>query len=380
MSFTVQDRAIDPTTGRQFSNNPNDGMARVQARKEFDDRLKATRSKFLNVPNSQAQGRLIENDLENENKMTMEKFRSVTPAQAQMLASGKDTAQQVRSRDDERAKFYQNQNAPQSTLHENTLSEPTKPPEVAGDGSMSERLALLARKEKAFSSKMLDLKAQEEKFKAREAEIQSSYIPKQKLVDDPFSVLKDNGLSYDQLTEKLLAQQNGQDPMILDLQSQIKELRDLLSEQKSTVENKEKQSYEQAVEVQRKAVKSLVESDSQFELINATNSHEDVVDMIVKTFKDENVLLSPMEAAQKIEASLMEEAFKLASVNKIKAKLGMPSENLSQAKEVAPKETSTLTNRMQTDSFLPPVKKVRNWQDWRRQAIQTIQNRQDAGR
>lgn len=399
MGFRAQERAVDPNSGRPMQSNPNEDMARIQKRKEFEAKLQATRSKFINVPNAQFTGKLMElGEEEDKSKMTLERFREVTPAMAQYQASGQLSGQQIRDQDDARARFYQEQNnvgmknapaAPLSgqqsgameqkiqNLHENTSDiDPTKSIEVPMDGSMSERLALLARKEKAFSSRLLDLKAQEEKFKAREAEITSSYIPKQKLVDDPFAVLKDSGLSYEQLTEKLLAQQQGVDPLILDMQSQIKRLEEQLSEQRNSVETKEKQSYEQAVQVKRNEVTSLINSDPQFELIKATNSAEDVVQMIVDTFKKDNVLLSPMEAALKIENERTEEIFKLASLSKIKTRLGMPKEVLSPQQEVIPSQSKTLSNEMHTGSQLAQTRKPRNWNEFKTQTLNQIKNRQ----
>lgn len=391
VSFTVQERAMDPSTGRQLI-SPQ-GPQLQNSKKMYEERLRATRNKFINVPNAMFGGPVKELSMEDEEKMTLDKFKSMSPAQVQYEASGKPTVDALRSQDDARAKHYQDQNnvnirhqepvAPKQEMHENTPNvDPIKTPEVTGDGSIAERLALLARKEKAFSSRLLDLKAQEAAIKARETDGQ--FIPKQKLIEDPFSVLKDNGLTYDQLTEKLLAQNGGiQDPVILELQSQVKELREQLLEQKSSVESKEKQSYEQAVDVQRKAVTSLIESDQQFELIKATNSVEDVVQKIVDTFKKDNVLLTPMQAAQEIENLLTEEAFKLASVNKIKARLGMPSEKtkslaeaISQQQEV--REPRTLTNQMQTDALSPPKRRAANWNDWKRQTLEKLNNKQIA--
>lgn len=376
MSFSIQERAKDPSTGRYLNRDGDNQERLAQSRREYEDKLKATRSKFANVPNAAFSNVLSQ--VPEEEKMTLEQFKNMSPAQVQHQTSGKETALSLRESDDARAKHYQDQNNTniKPTNGTEDLLGPTSTPAVTGDGSMAERLALLARKEKAFSTKMLELKAQEEKMKADKASMESSYIPKQKLVDDPFSVLKDNGLTYDQLTEKLLAQNGGvQDPVILELQSQVKELREQLSEQRSSVENKEKQSYEQAVAVQRHAVTSLLDSDPQFEMIKATNSHEDVVQMIIDTFKKDNILLSPMEAAQKVENFLYDEAFKLVSVPKIKAKLGQPMESLPRHQEVI-NDSKTLTNQMQTDSHLPVRKKASNWTDWKKQTIEKINNRQ----
>jgi len=239
-----------------------------------------------------------------------------------------------------------------------TPKETTQPDKAP----LSSQYAQLARQEKAIRAKANQIRTQEaairareDAVKAKEAEMQTQYIPKDRIAKDPLKVLLEQGYSSDQITQMLL---NAPDPaqqqqqlVIEELRSEIKALRDGQETANKAFQDNQTQSYNQALQAIRVETKQLVSNNDQFEAINATNSHEDVVELIEKTFKKDGVLLTVEDAAQAVEDYLVEEAIKIAKLNKIQAKL-RPAAPPPAPQQPQKPQTKTLTNTMGTNRSL----------------------------
>lgn len=228
------------------------------------------------------------------------------------------------------------------------------PPEVIEEkpkeDPLGSKFALLARKEKAISSRIMELKAREEAIKKKEEEYNSpSYIPKSRLSEDPLSVLRESGIEYEKLTELMLNQGPQPDPLILELKKELQELKDAQKKSSTDYEETQKKSYEQAVSQIRNDVKILVDSDSTFETIKETNSQDAVVELIEQTFQTKGVLLSVEDASREVEEYLIEQALKMANLNKVKQKLSpleaaMKSQDPTKQSQQSPIKTLTNAN------------------------------------
>lgn len=243
-----------------------------------------------------------------------------------------------------------------STSVETPTEATISPPEAP----LSSQYAQLARKEKAIRMQAQELKRQQDAFrqredaiKAKEAEMQSNYVPKERLVKDPWSVLNENNVSYEQITQEALnapsPEQRAQQQIIAELRSKIQALEDGQTSFKKSSEEAQKQAYTQAVGHLKAETKALVASGDAFETIRVTNSHDDVVDLITKTFEKEGVLLTVEDAATAVEDYLIEEAMKVARLAKIQARLQpkAASPSAPEAKAGAPGSKppmKTLTN------------------------------------
>lgn len=243
----------------------------------------------------------------------------------------------------------------ESPAPESTSAEPK-----ATEEPLSSQYAILARKEKQYRQQVQQLKAREAAIKAQEDALraptsvafdESKYVSRDKLASDPFSVLSELGLSYDQLTDMAL---NAPKPENLAITNEIKALREELKTLKGETENTKKsfeeqqtQSYQQALNQIRNEAKSLVEHDPNFETVKETGSVGDVVDLIEQTFKKDGVLLTVEEAAQQVEDYLIEEAMKIIKIKKIQQRMQPKAEAAPVAQETAqPKQQQlkTLTN------------------------------------
>lgn len=255
----------------------------------------------------------------------------------------------------------------QSAEQEDKGATPEATEEKKDEPSLSSQFAILARKEKALRAKV---QAQESALKAREAALaekeaaikakessySTDYISKNKLTEDPLSTLLEVGVDYDTITQRVLAGQPNIDPqtkmLLNEMRNEIKALRDEQGKTKQTFEEQQQQSYKQAVNQIRNEVKSLVKVDPQFEMIAATNSVQDVVDLIEQTFQADGYLMTVEEAAAEVENYLVEEAAKIAKLSKIQKRLAPPP---AKATEAAPKPTENKPSQPQTKTLTNAV-------------------------
>lgn len=254
------------------------------------------------------------------------------------------------------------------------LAAPETTKAAPKEDPLSSQYAVLARKEKALRAKSqaqdAALRQREEAIAAREAalsakdqEYKTKYIPKDRLTQDPWNTLQENGISYDQITQLALNPPAQQDPAtkaaMQMLQDEIKALKDAQEKTSKIHEESQSNAYKQAVAQIRNEAKSLVSSSPEdFETIHASGSVDDVVDLIEQTFKSEGVLLTVEEAAKAVEEHLVEEAMKYARLKKIQQRL-TPTTSSAPSKSPdgnnaskQPQTLKTLTNAVGTSRQL----------------------------
>lgn len=313
--------------------------------------------------------------LEHNQNSQLSQQRSATQARAVAIASGRAPEQSP----------VLNQNAispeelgairtsPQGQESTSEVVESTEQPsapveeqktETAAD-PLSSQYAILARREKALRAKQQQqdqsYKAREEALKAREAavaakdqEYQTGYIPKSQLQQKTLQTLLEAGVSYDDITSQLLNQQPA-DPRteahISRLEAKLAALEQANETSQAQQKTQQQAAYDQAVKQIKTDTKQLVFTDPNFEMIKATNSVNDVVELIEKTYAEDGILLSVEEAAQQVEDYLIEESLKLAKIEKFKKRLGAvaPTQVPKQVQTPAPQQKTqpqmkTLTN------------------------------------
>jgi hypothetical protein len=225
------------------------------------------------------------------------------------------------------------------------------------------RMVQLARRERALRAKAQQqeqaFKAREAALAAREAELsskdqtyKSGYIQKDLLKTSPLQALAEAGLSYDEITQAVLNQQPS-DPRveatISRLEAKIRQLEEASEEGKKTSVNQQEAAYQAAVKQIKADVSKLVSSDPNFETVKATNSINDVVELIEETYKKDGTLLGVEEASQMVEDYLLEETLKLTRIEKIKKRLGQnaqpaQAQKVQQPQTKQPPTMKTLTN------------------------------------
>ncbi len=240
---------------------------------------------------------------------------------------------------------------------EETPAKPVKTPEQE---QLARQYAKLVQQEKAAraraAAKEQELKAKEAALAAREAEFTANSQPKQgyisadQLKQNAIQTLLDNGISWDEVTKQALEYQ----PMnpqvqahIQRLEAQLAKLESQAQEGRKSQEQSQQQAYQAAVKQIENDAKKLIATDPTYEMIKATNSTKDVVELITRTFDADGIVLSVEEAAQQVEDYLTEEAEKFTRIEKIKKRLAQSA----QSAQPAAKATEA-TDKLQTQQTM----------------------------
>lgn len=228
--------------------------------------------------------------------------------------------------------------------------QPTAPePAKAEPEKLSPQFAALARKEKALRLEAQKIKLEREAAKAEMEKYKSGdYVPKDRITKETLAVLSEAGLSHDQIAGLLLnnPEQPKQDPMVAKLMARIDELEGKTTKVETDFKDQQSKAYDQAVNQIRNDAKILIDSDQSYETIKATGKVESVVEHIKQTFAEDGILLSVEDAAKEVEELLVEEAMKMAGLNKVKQRLQPPPAEPQKPQQVnrQPQPIKTLTH------------------------------------
>lgn len=219
------------------------------------------------------------------------------------------------------------------------VTEDTKP--------ISPQYAELAKRRRALQIKEREL-ATREKALAEKSQGSDS-IPLARLKSEPLSVLLESGVTYDQLTQAILANQGN--PEIAALKAEVQALKEGVD--KRFTDNVTQQ--EQAVLAEmRKEATGLVATGEEYALVRETGRIPDVMRLIEETYRESGQVLGVKEALQAIETELFKDAEKIASLEKIRNKyIASPPQQLSR-----PQGMRTLTNKDTASIPLSPKQRA----------------------
>lgn len=203
---------------------------------------------------------------------------------------------------------------------------------------LSPQFAALAKQRRALQVKERELAEREAKI--TEAPNAGEYVAKADILANPLKIF-DLGLTYDQLTEAILASQSGFSP-------ELKALKDELKAVKDGIETK----FASQAEVQEEAalhsiadeIDSLSKEGDQYELIRSHKAIGAVLNRIYTHYKKTGEVLDTERVMNEVEEKLLERDLKLAGLGKVKSKLAplLPAQSQPQSQG---REMRTLTNR-----------------------------------
>lgn len=208
---------------------------------------------------------------------------------------------------------------------------------------LSPQFAALAKKERALQVKEREIAAREQALSANGSGTTPSPDLIARLKADPLSVLDEQGVTYDQLTEAIVARSQNQGPEYQRLQAEIKAVKDALETQTKTQAQRDQDAEAQVLSQIGKDVKRLVAEGDTYELVREAGYEQKVVDLIHRTFKATGEVLDTEEAASLIEAELVTEAMKYTKTKKVQTQLAPAPQ--SQPAGQNPKQIRTLTSR-----------------------------------
>jgi len=221
------------------------------------------------------------------------------------------------------------------TVEQAQSTEETRP--------LSPQFAALAKAKRALQVKERELAQREAALNGQPPAAADDVIAKLKA--NPLGVLQEAGVTYDQLTEAILANQSN--PDIVGLKAEIKALKEELTGQ---LASRDQQAEMQVLaEIRREAERLVQAEPEKYEAIRLAKGEDYVKDLVHRTWKETGELLSTEEAADLVENQLLEEALPFAKIKKVQSRLTPPVEQAVQTPAPQPKANTkvmrTLTNR-----------------------------------
>lgn len=221
---------------------------------------------------------------------------------------------------------------------ESAISDPNEVVEPEVIRPISPQFAALAKQRRELALKAQEIAAKEKALAERSTP--ESAIDLGKLKATPLAVLKEAGVTYEQLTEAILAEQSGQDPRIQALEAKVDAYEKKLDEKLS---ERDLQAEKQVMaEIEREAERLVESAPEEFELVRGTNSKKKIPELIHRLWKKTGEVIDVSEAAKIIEDQLVEDNLKVASFGKIRSKL---APEVVQTPAQKPYGLRTLTNR-----------------------------------
>ena len=212
-------------------------------------------------------------------------------------------------------------------------------------------------------SKTTKLEAKEAELAAREAALAKTpantfdpkeYIPKSRFKEDLVQLAAEQGMTYDEITQQFVnaPQRNPHyENLISELKAEINALKQGVETTNKSIQEQQTQSYKAAIDQIRQDVKAAVARDPAYETVKATNSVNDVVELIERTWNEEKRVMPVEEAIEEVENYLIDEALKLTRIEKIKKRISANGGQVQATNSTAkpnnpqqPQQMKTLTN------------------------------------
>ena len=216
-------------------------------------------------------------------------------------------------------------------ISDNNESNPT----VEATGPISPQFAALAKQRRVLQQERRTFEDEKKAF--QEKSQGSGSVDLARLKSEPLSVLMEAGVTYDQLTEAILANPNNSE--ISSLKAEIKALKDGV-DQKFT--DKDAQNEQQVLKQMQRDAEALVAEGDTYELVRETESIPQVMDLIERTYRETGEVLDTSEALQLIEDELFKRQEKYLQFKKVQGLINKPQEQGLQQRQQGMR---TLTNK-----------------------------------
>ncbi len=200
---------------------------------------------------------------------------------------------------------------------------------------LSPQLAALAKHKRALQVKERELQDREKALEARSQG--SDHIPKARLKSETLKVLEEAGVTYDDLTEAILAGQGN--PEMRAMEAKIKALEEGV-DKKFT--EREAAAEQQVLAEMRSEATRLANNGDAFELVRETGSVPDVMRLIELTYRESGEVLDVSEAMQLVEDELLARNQKLLQLKKMQ---GFVNQQAPQAAQPRQQGMRTLSNK-----------------------------------
>jgi hypothetical protein len=284
---------------------------------------------------------------------------------AKAVAAGQKTAEPTQEEKEKLVAAVQSQPTIKMNVNKTPISEVEVPSETAApkpesfksdDGvqateasevtqPISPQLAALARQRRALQVKEREL-AEKEKAMSGPAKSLDEY--KARLKSNALSVLLEEGVTYEQLTNEILASQGQINPEVEKLKAEIAELKTGVDKRFS--ESQVAQET-QAINYLADKLDALTVTGDDFELLKAADGEEEVIRRVYSHWKRTGKELDVAQVAKEYQEELADEAARYAKLKMVQGKL-TPTEPAPVTPTKSQQGIRTLTNK---DSARPSM-------------------------
>lgn len=218
--------------------------------------------------------------------------------------------------------------------------------ETSDTKPLSPQFAALAKQRRALQTERAAFEAERKAFEEQKTGITQNSNFLEQLKSNPLQTLLEAGVTYDQLTEQILADQSGVNPQIAELKAEIKALKEGVDKSFS---ERESQAEAQVIAEMTREAQSLVAQGDDYEQVRSEGAIPDSIELIKTVYKEgwpeKNLpaghVMDVSDALNIIENYLLEQNLRRAQYKKVQAKLQ------PQPQQTAPgqKQMRTLTAR-----------------------------------
>ena len=266
---------------------------------------------------------------------------------AKAIAGGQDPEEQQPSNDAPNRIKMRTQVSPDREVTRSDTLDTGKSVEAANEETkqLDPNAVALAKQKRALQRERQELLAMKKDLESKPDGTKSLEDYRSRLKSEALKVLQEEGVTYDQLTEQILAT-NQNDPDIAALKNEIKSLKEGFENQNKQLTEREANARKQAIDLVTKDVVSLINTGDDFDLIRAENRTQDVVNLITKVFDETGDYLDERKAAQMIQDELVEETLNRSKLKSVQGRLAGSSQKTQPATTGGqPRTMKTLTNR-----------------------------------
>lgn len=317
---------IAPVTGAARVVNPNEGTATSSDKLA---RAKAVAAGHEPAPVVQTDPQVLQVQESQRKRIKMTTQRS--PDRHSQAAQVEPVAQQT---------VEPTAAAPGDTLDS---TEPVKP---TSDGTkpLDPQFVALAKQKREIQLAQKALDDAKSAFETEKQGLLNGYVSKESLKSSALKTLLAEGVTYDQLTEEILA--SGQENADLSaIRAEIKALKEGFDTQ---LTERDAQTEKQVLAQIRNDVDQLIATGDDYETVREAGYAPKVVELIHRVYKDEGKMLEITEAASLIEREALADALKWAKIKKVQKQLNpAPTQQTTPVQQDKPgtKIMRTLTNR-----------------------------------
>jgi hypothetical protein len=197
-----------------------------------------------------------------------------------------------------------------------------KKPEQFSDPRFAENMARIARRERALREKESSYQSQAQKLK--------EYEETERLrEDDPLAYLEKKGLTYDQISRRIL--DNPIDPTQKELAEIKKKMQAFEQEKVESLKRNEEQKLQESFQSAKRELDNLITSNAdKYELITLNESQDLVFQVIHEAHKAHDKWLTFEEAADKVEQHLESKLEKILEAKKVKSRFPQPQPKIEE--------------------------------------------------